>query len=338
MQYYGIDNGLFAVKLVNGKNVYVPSRVLSGFYPYLSVESEVNESYLYEINGKKFTIVEKPSNNSNHQFLQTRTDDFPYSEMNLALVYHSLLKSGAKGDVSICTGLPFNQYYLETGVKNTELIEKVKKSFKDHVTVCQDDNGVVGGDLPVIVEHKICSEAVAGYFDLKFNQDGSLNQEFQRLQNNGLIAIVDIGGSTTDIVTFDGNTIDFSRSSTIDIGGLWLKDSVSAHVKVLLNSSGLLPDKMIDDIIINNGIYSPRNLDFSDLLNTLKLELANKITNQVKHKIRNTHDLSLIAFIGGGSLTLMHQLQNLYSTELVKFVKDPIHANARGMLKLLKYL
>ena len=330
MQNYGIDNGLYAVKLVNGKAVYIPS---SGFYPYLSVESEVNESFLYEVEGKKFTVVEKPSNNSNHQFLQTRTDDFPYSEMNLALVYHSLIKAGATGEVGICTGLPFNQYYLETGTKNNELINKVKESFKKDVKVIQDYK-----DLPVIVEHKICSEGVAGYFDLKFNQDGTINEEFQQLQNNGLIAIADIGGSTTDIVTFDGDTIDFSRSSTIDIGGLWLKDAVSAHLKVHLNSSGALPDKMIDDIIINNGVYASRNLDFSDVLSELKLELATKITNQIKHKIRNTADVSLIAFIGGGSLTLKDQLKALYPAELVKFVKDPIHANARGMLKLMKYL
>ena len=76
----------------------------------------------------------------------------------------------------------------------------------------------------------------------------------------------------------------------------------------------------------------------TDNWESIPLELANKITNQVKHKIRNTSDVSLIAFIGGGSLTLKTQLKDLYSPELVRFVRDPIYANARGMLKLLKYL
>lgn len=332
MQSYGVDNGLFAVKLVNGKTTYIPSRVLSGHYPYLSVISEENESFLYEINGNKYTVVEKPSVNSNHRFLQTRTDDFPYSDITQVLVYHSLIKAGATGEVAICTGLPFNQYYSETGVKNTGLIDKVKAAFKREVNVIQAHD-----NLPVIAKHSVCSEGVAGYFDLKFNDDGTINEEFAELQQSGVVCIVDIGGSTTDIVTFDGDTIDFSRSSTIDIGGLWLKDQVAAHVKVKLGASGL-PDKMIDDIIVNGGVYSAKNIDFTTELNTLKLELANEITNQVKHKIRNTNDINLIAFIGGGSLTLKDQLKSLYSAEIARFVKDPIHANARGMLKLMKYL
>lgn len=332
MQQYGIDNGLFAVKLVNGKVTYVPSRVLSGHYPSLSVLTEENESFLYEINGNKYTVIEKPSANTSHRFLQTRTDDFPYSDITQVLVYHALLKAGATGEVAICTGLPFNQYYSETGVKNTDLISKVKEAFKRTVNVIQPyDN------LPIVSEHMVCSEGVAGYFDLKFNQDGSINEEFTNLQQNGVVSVVDIGGSTTDIVTFDGDSLDFSRSSTIDIGGLWLKDQVAAHVKVKMGASGL-PDKMIDEIIVNNGLYPAKNLDFSEILNTLKLELANEITNQVKHKIRNTSDINLIAFIGGGSLTLKEQLKSLYSPQIARFVKDPINANARGMLKLLKYL
>lgn len=329
---FGIDNGLFAVKLVNGKTTYVPSRVISGHYPSLSVVTGENDSFLYEINGNKYTVIEKPSANTSHRFLQTRTDDFPYSDITQVLVYHSLLKAGATGNISICTGLPFNQYYSETGVKNLELIQKVKKAFTREVKVIQPYE-----NLPVIVEHSVCSEGVAGFFDLKFNDDGSLNDEFTSLQQAGVVCIVDIGGSTTDIVTFDGDSIDFSRSSTIDIGGLSLKDQVAAHVKVKMGASGL-PDKMLDDIISNHGLYPAKNLDFSDILDELKIELANEITNQVKHKIRNTSDINLIAFIGGGSLILKDQLKKLYPSSIARFVKDPINANARGMLKLIKYL
>lgn len=328
--FYGIDDGHDAVKLINGKKLYTPSRVLSGHYPYLSITSEENESFLYEVDGHKYTVVEQPSINAGHRFLQTRTDDFPYSDLNLVLVHHALIRAGAEGECHICTGLPLNQYYLESGQKNRDLLDKKKLSFEREVIALNTTN------KPVIVEHRVCAEGVSGYFDLKYNQDGTINQETEELAQKGVICIVDIGGRTTDIVTLDSESIDFNRSSTIDIGGLWLKDNLISKVKARLNVNAI-PDKMIDEIIRNNGVYEARKIDVTDILNSLKIELADEIANNVKHKIKNTGDISLIAFIGGGSLLLKEPLKKLYDPSLAKFVKDPIHSNARGMLKLLKF-
>lgn len=327
---YGIDDGHDAVKLVNGKTLYVPSRVLSGHYPYLSITNDENESFLYEVNGHKFTVVEKPSINAGHRFLQTRIDDFPYSELNLVLVHHSLLRAGAKGECQICTGLPFNQYYSNDGQKNRQLLDLKKQSFNSKVKALNSSVELN------IVDHKICAEGVAGYFDLKYNEDGTINSEVDELNQKGVICIVDIGGRTTDIVTLDNESIDFTRSNTVDIGGLWLKDNLIGKVKSKLNVNAI-PDKIIDDIIRNDGIYAPKNIDVKDILEDLKKELADEIANNIKHNIKNSGDISLIAFIGGGSLLLKPQLRKLYDKELAKFVADPVHSNARGMLKLLKY-
>lgn len=327
---YGIDDGHDAVKLVNGKTLYIPSRVISGHYPYLSVSNDENDSFLYEINGHKFTVIEKPSINAGHRFLQTRIDDFPYNELNLVLVYHALLRAGAEGKCNICTGLPFNQYYSTDGQKNRQLLDLKKNAFKSKVTAVNSDVKLE------IVEHRVCAEGVAGYFDLKYNQDGTINQEFDDHCENGVICIVDIGGRTTDIVTFDNESIDFTRSNTVDIGGLWLKDNLIGKVKAKLDVNSI-PDKMIDDIIRNDGLYPRKNIDVKDILDGLKKELADEIANNIKHNIKRTADISLIAFIGGGSLLLHKPLKNLYSPELAKFVKDPLHSNARGMLKLLKF-
>lgn len=327
---YGIDDGHDAIKLVNGKELYIPSRVLSGHYPYISISNDENDSFLYEINGHKFTVVEKPSINAGHRFLQTRIDDFPYNELNQVLVYHALLRAGAQGKCQICTGLPFNQYYHNDGQKNRQLLDLKKNAFKRKVEAVNSDVELE------IVEHKICAEGVAGYFDLKYNPDGTLNTEVADFSQKGVICIVDIGGRTTDIVTFDNESIDFTRSNTIDIGGLWLKDNLIGKVKAKLDVNAI-PDKMIDDIIRNDGLYPQKNIDVSDILGGLKKELADEIANNIKYNIKRTADISLIAFIGGGSLLLHKPLKELYSPELAKFVKDPVHSNARGMLKLLKF-
>lgn len=326
----GVDDGHFGIKAVNGKTLYIPSRIISGNYPYISLTSDENVSFVYEVDSKQYTVVERPSLNSGHRFLQTRTDDFPSSDMNLILVYHALVRAGVDGDCSICTGLPFNQFYTKTGQKNKALIESKKQSFTRVVTALNAVN------IPIINEHIVCSEGVAGYFDLKYNQDGSVNEEFMDLSSKGLVCLVDIGGRTTNIIVIDNGAIDFSRSTTVDIGCLSLKDNFTSRLEAKLNTAGI-PDKMVDEMMMQDGIYKDKNIDASDILNPLKVELAVEIVNNVKHKIKNNADLALIAFIGGGSVLLMDQLKKLYDKSLVKFVKDPVNSNARGMQKLLKY-
>ena len=114
------------------------------------------------------------------------------------------------------------------------------------------------------------------------------------------------------------------------------RSNLTTKIKAKLEVNAI-PDKMIDDIIHNNGTYPRKGIDFTEELKLLKKELADKISSHIKHSVKNTTDLSLIAFIGGGSLLLIDQLRSLYPKALAKFVKDPIHSNARGMLKLLKF-
>lgn len=331
--YYGIDDGHFSVKLINGKPLYFPARVLSGHYPFLSVNDEENNSFLYEVSGKKYTVIEKPALSGTLRFLETRTDDFPYSDINLVLAYHALIKAGVEGECHICTGLPFNQYYINNQ-KNIPLIEKKRESFSREVIAC---NAKV---KPVIYTHKIASEGVAGYFDLKFNEDGSLNEEIEQLKQEGLICVIDIGGRTTEIVTLYDDNIDFNRSTTLDLGGLFLKDSVTEQLKVKMQTNSF-PDSVIDQLIENDGKYVHTNpekcIDAKDILDSVKLDMSNEIANHIRHNVGDSRDISALIFIGGGSLLLKKDLKSLYSTKIARFVKDPVHANARGMRKLVQF-
>ena len=129
---------------------------------------------------------------STMRFLDTRTDNFPHSDINLALNL-ALLVSEVDSEVTIYSGLPFQQYYINNA-KNTKLIQK-KKSNIERLVKIENSN-----KLPKIKEHKVVAECAAGYFDVKFNSDGSLNDEIENLKQDNLICIVNISGRTTDIV------------------------------------------------------------------------------------------------------------------------------------------
>ncbi|MBY0378890.1 MAG: ParM/StbA family protein [Burkholderiales bacterium] len=330
MQYLGLDDGHFSVKCVGVEQQFTfPSKVVNGFYPFMSVIEDTNMSSLYTVedNSNKYTVMSQDAISSTMRFLDTRTDDFPHSDINLVLINHALLLSEVDSEVTICSGLPFQQYYINNA-KNTKLIQKKKSNIERLVKIENSDK------LPKIKEHKVVAEGVAGYFDLKFNSDGSLNDEIENIKQDGLICIVDIGGRTTDIVTMYNDAVDFNRSATLDIGGLYLQDTITEKVKAKFGYNAL-PNKTID-ALTKDGVY--KNIDAQDIVNNAKKEMANEIANAIKSKIGQNSDIGLIAFIGGGSLLLKEQLNKLYDNNLARFVKDPIFSNARGMCKMAKYL
>ena len=329
MEFLGLDDGHFSIKCAGEKQFIFPSKVVNGFYPFISITEDTSISSLYSVedNGNKYTVIGQDAISSTMRFLDTRTDDFPYSDINLVLINHALLLSGIEKEVAICSGLPFQQYYVNNK-KNVELIQKKKNNLLRSLNM---ENNV---DIPTIVDHKIVAEGVAGYFDLKYNSDGSLNEEVEQIKQDGLICIVDIGGRTTDIVTIHNDAVDFNRSLTLDIGGLYLQDNITEQVKAKFGYNAL-PNKTID-ILTRDGVF--KNIDAKDIVINAKKEMANEISNAVKSKIGNNSDIGLIAFIGGGTLLLKEQLTPLYKDGIAKFVKDPIYSNARGMFKMAKYL
>lgn len=330
MQYLGLDDGHFSVKCVGVEKQFTfPSKVVNGFYPFMSVVEDTNMSSLYTVddNSNKYTVMSQDAISATMRFLDTRTDDFPHSDINLVLINHALLLSEVDSEVTICSGLPFQQYYINNA-KNIKLIQKKKSNIERLVKIENSDK------LPQIKEHKVVAEGVAGYFDLKFNSDGSLNDEIENIKQDGLICIVDIGGRTTDIVTMYNDAVDFNRSATLDIGGLYLQDTITEKVKAKFGYNAL-PNKTID-ALTKDGVY--KNIQAQDIVNNAKKEMANEIANAIKSKIGQNSDIGLIAFIGGGSILLKEQLNKLYNDELARFVKDPIFSNARGMCKMAKYL
>ncbi len=321
MNIYGIDDGHSSIKIVNGKKENFPSRVAVGRSNTFDVITGEVDNATYKVGGSSYTVV-----SSDESAFDTRTDDFPTSDINVVLVNHALDRQSACGDIAICTGLPFNRFYSK-GVSNSRLISAKKEAFKSQVDGCKKSFN--------IVKHFVCAEGVAGYYDLVLNDDGSFNESIKEAISDDTVVIVDIGGRTTDIVTFRDGKIDFSKSVTMDMGCLSVEDKLQENLQAELQCYDI-PQKAIKKTIENEGIYiSTKNeFDFSEILNDSKRELASNIVNKLKSLVNNTIDLSLVVFIGGGSILVKDDLKELFDEKYIKFSKDPVYANARGMKKL----
>ena len=321
--FYGIDDGHSNLKAINGKEFNVMSKVVSGAVKSFNVVSGEDDNYVYSVNGQSYTI----SNNIDKS-LDTRFEDYPLSNINIILVNHVLDQMEAKGDISICTGLPFNRFY-KNAERNHKLIEQKKAAFQTTVLGLKNKFN--------IKEHYICSEAVAAYFDIMLNDDGTENKHIKEMVKNESVVIVDIGGRTTDIVTFKADSIQFESSVTLDTGCLIVEDILYKKVSDKLEAYNV-PKKFVSEIIKSNGIYkaTKQTLDFKQQLEESKKQLAEEIINKLKQMMSNTLDIAVIAYVGGGSILLKKELDALYPSEYVKFAENPIFSNARGMKKLVK--
>jgi len=322
MKIYGIDDGHSSIKIVSdNEKKRFDSRLLIGKKKSFNLISGEDKSYSYSINGNDYTISQE-----NDISLDTRFEDYPTSDINIVLANHSLNLLKAKGNVSICTGLPFNRYY-QNGEVNQKLIDKKKEVFKKNV---------IGLNNKInIINHNVCAEAIASYYDFLLLDNGKVNNKILNHINKDSVIVIDIGGRTTDIVTFNNHQINFEKSITLDLGCLDVEENLRKNISKKINCYDI-PQSVIKKTIINNGVYeSSKNImDFNDVLTQSKIVLANTIINKIKAIVSNTINLSLVMFVGGGSILIKEELTKLFDKKYSYFHKNPLYANANGMLKI----
>lgn len=329
MRYAGGDDGHFGIKVVTDdwQQIYVPSRVANGAQ-VISI-GEGSDDNMYEAgDGQCYTVSEELPP------IDTRFGDYGFSEINRVLVNHALIRAGlGDQDVRLVTGLPVADYYLGNA-RNTEFIERKVKSLTDHKV--KNRNPAI--QCANIVAHSVVSEAIAAFFDLLIEKDGSHNSTIKSMIADGPIGIVDIGGKTTDsaVIFNGGKDVDASRSGTERLGALSLNDSIEVRLKRQFALDTLTPARVERAVMTGTLRIFKEDHDVSALVNEEKHALASQIISAIKRKFRDAADLECVFFVGGGALLLKEQLADLYPHSQV--VDDPQFANARGMLKIAKFI
>lgn len=322
----GCDDGHFGIKLClpDFSQLYIPSRIAAGAVISLD-DADAN---CYEASGQTYTV------SNALQSIDTRFPDYPLSDVNRVLVNHALIKAGLGGkSIKLVTGLPVQDYYIG-GQRNDTFIERKRKSLTDGVVTNRNEAVM----LPRIVAHQVISEGIAAFYDLLVGKDGNVNGVVHDQVSNGAIAVIDIGGKTTDsaVIINGGMGIDASRSGTANLGGLSLNVAVEQRLKQVLNVEGLAP-RQIEDATTKYTVRAfGKEHDVADAVREEKRALAAQIIGECRRRMRDAADLEAVYFVGGGSMLLRDELKGLFPHAV--FVEDPQFANARGMLKFAKYI
>jgi len=342
----GIDDGhggtkLFAGLDKNGEEIQltIPSVAYSG--KVLNGDPNEVDKYVIKVKDNYYTVGKKINSTSP---LDTRTDEYPVSDYNKALIYQAIktyadkvgIEDGA--EFAIATSLPVSRYYTPDKTKNNELIQN-KTQFLLNQDSCynlKDYNNKKSSHL--IKRHIVLCEAQTAFFNEIIDIHGNPTDSAPLLTTSEC-AVIDIGGKTTDIVVTleGGKMIDATRSTSTDLGVLSIRERISE----LLTESGT---KKVNanwlDFAMDQGTYGIGEYakDVSPLIQQAKNEFMIKLNNFISKHIGKGDDLALVVFCGGGSAFLDKEIRERYSEPNVKIASNPEYANAKGLYKLAKYM
>jgi plasmid segregation protein ParM len=279
---------------------------------------------LYEVDGVGFTVSDLIESED------TKFDGFHTSVLDRVLVSHALVEADlSKFNIDLWTGLPVSDFFragkkdeAKISLKRENLLKPVKAGGPDVV-------------IPAICDVKVGCQAVSAWIDFAMDDNLQFRDDI-----DGAIAIVDIGGRTTDIATVmgGGESVDHQRSGTDNIGMLDVYAGLSQGIAKKFDVRGTLPLSDLAKAMRNPDKTiklwgKPR--DISDIIDALHEEFEGKLKRAIEVVIGNGASIDKIVFVGGGSALFTGLIKSFpHNGEIVP---DPEFANARGLHKFARY-
>lgn len=314
---------------------YHKSRAVEGLEQILSLSGKGGNAY--ETEGRQFTVAD---GQALIKTLDTRTLDYPISDLNRTLVNHSLSNCNLGGkEIYLISGLPVDQYYKD-GKPNTVLIEQKKQSlFKPVARIG------AGKSMAIIVKQAVVSEAIAAFYDVLIQPDGTFDAAIHDLIKRRPVAIVDMGGKTLDIaVVIEGvSGVYGDRSGTENIGVLSLITKVATKIKSAFDLNNDPPAAYVEEAFRTKQYeLFGESRDVSEIIESSCTEYLKEVRNFFLTKVGDGSDLGAAVFVGGGTEMIRTALgadafASIYKGKRI-IATDAEYANSRGMWKYAQFV
>lgn len=313
----------------------VETNIQVGGSTVTGVGGEKEDSYhVYHDDGSLVaTYTCSPANTSP---LELRNSDYPFVEANRVLMHHALVSSGLAGrSVAIGVTLPFRDYYSQDGSINKDYIERSQLNFIQNNVVAEKGQQKVN-----VTSAKVYPEGMSAFYDWALDDECNTTAGYEDLdENDGNALIVDIGGSTTDIVCIrmvNGNIrIDQAHSGTDKTGVHDVREGINfAYQKKFGggHESSLSPRAIAR--IMETGSYraggEPRDLK-ADVAMIIR-GVTQRIVSYLRTKAGDLNSFEVIHFVGGGAVLFAEELKNIVPNATL----GDEFSNARGALKYMK--
>lgn len=313
----GVDDGYAQVKVfgATGK-VVVASAVRSG----ASLSAlDGGSAGVFETEGVRYSAGEGVDGE------ETRFNGYHTSPLNRVAVHHGLHAIGLAGqEVQLMLGLPLRDYFQGTAV-NRELIAAKKASF----AVPVDKRGA---NRVVVSRAQVMPQAISALVDWGIHEDGSSRPEMQESEK-AAVAVVDIGGRTTDVaVVIGGNTIDHRRSGTANVGVLTVYEAVADALRARFGIDEEVPRLTCEEAVSGGTVrLFGKQHDVADLVRSSLEDVSGQIERCVKRYLGSGGLLAAVLFVGGGAKVFGEVVKAFPHNGHI--VEEPEFANARGMFR-----
>ena len=284
-----------------------------------TVDGGKQDAYIAEraprTEGEAATFVQYTCSAAVTQPLHVRNQDYPVSEANRVLMHHSLHKSGLAGEkVRMGVTLPFSDFFKADGTPNKELHQRCIENF-------MQNNIKADGSArnPEIIDVRVFPEALSAFYDWGLDEDGSTTNGYDYLEDSdGSMLIVDIGGSTTDIVSLrmvEGNLlIDHVKSGSVKLGVLDARESINQEYQKSYGSghNSALSPRILNKIMETKSLSTPAGkVDWTSQVDNIMWTVAQRINGFIAEKVGNISEYQVIHIVGGGAVLFKLWLQEI---------------------------
>tara|TARA_R100001509_G_scaffold136000_1_gene89815 strand:- start:15 stop:1166 length:1152 start_codon:yes stop_codon:yes gene_type:complete len=328
----GLDDGYAYTKLAlaDGRLIAIPSRGRIGQAGITWMDSAQQQIFEYDTEGSRYAVGQIDGES-------TCYDGYPISGLHRAIVQHAFQEAMLAGhSVHVVSGLPVSAFYFKDGQKREQAIGLKRESLKIPVQPVSTGGLYATQRLPVAVAfHEVIPEALAAWYDQVIRQRADGIALDARLLEASM-AIVDIGGRTTDYVVVQDQGIVHRSSGSLTRGLLDVQAQVAREIQKRFDLESLGEQTLAAAISSGSVRLHGRAHDVSALVKAAQHELVVQIHAETRRQLGMGAELDTVVFVGGGSAALAEHLADWFPQQ--RIAEHPGFANARGMLKYLQYV
>ena len=321
----GLDDGYAFTKvaLPSGRLIAIPSRARIGRANVTWLDGSVPRVFEYATEDTQFAVGEVAAE-------PTHFDGYPFSGLNRAIVQHALQEAGLGGrSVYAVSGLPVAGFYLKDGSQRTEVVARKRESLKQPVEP-------LDGRAPAgVAFHDVIPEALAAWYDYVITEaDDGVRLEAERLSTP--VAVVDIGGRTTDFVVVADQALRHESSGSLRCGLLDLTRALGEALRARF-ALDEVPERAAHEAAQTGRVrLFGKSHDVTDLVRAARHELVQRLHAETQRQLGQGAELDTVLFVGGGAVALAEAIGGWFPNQAL--AAHPAFANARGMLKYLRYV
>jgi len=321
----GLDDGYAFTKLAfpTGRVLAVPSRARLGAAGITALNPQHQKVREYFADGLRYTAGAVDGE-------ATGFDEYPISGLNRVIVQHALQEAGLSGRViHAVSGLPVSAFYRADGVKRSEFISRKIDNLR--LAARPADDG-----LPAAIAfHEVIPEALAAWYDDVLTETSAgVTLETERMA--APVAVIDIGGRTTDFVVVADQAVLHRSSGSLHCGLLNVRQRVAERLCARFDLESL-HDRAVDDAVRRGSIrLFGETHDITESLNLALREVADQIYTETRRQLGKGAELERVLFVGGGAVVLSAHIGHWFPNQTMADM--PAFANARGMLKYLQHV